>query len=57
MVIQNSFTESWQGGNMAAVETAFVPEALFYMEEVSSGVTLKAKSTERYVKAEPGGAT
>lgn len=57
MVIQNSFTESWQGGNMAAVETAFVPEALFYMEEVSSGVTLKAKSTERYLKAEPGGAT
>eukprot|EP00434_Breviolum_minutum_P000936 symbB.v1.2.000824.t1/scaffold49.1/size384103/8 len=53
---QRYVTALEDGGHMEAVEGSFVPEALFYLEEVKPGrFTLKAASNQLFVKAIPGG--
>mgnify|MGYP002803518647 FL=1 len=53
---QRYVTALEDGGHMEAVEGSFVPEALFYLEEVKAGrFTLKAASNQLFLKAIPGG--
>ncbi|CAK9005627.1 unnamed protein product [Durusdinium trenchii] len=49
-----SYVMADEAGEMHLSE-AFLPEAVFDLKEVEKGVTLKAKATGKFLKAEPGG--